>query len=370
MKNNVPHLLVYISGHGFGHVAQTAPVLNRLRQLLPELRLTICSTAPRHILQTRIDGNFDHISHAADFGMVMASALDVLADESLAAYREFHRDWPQRVAREADRIISLKPDFVFSNVAYLPLAAARQAGIPCAAMCSLNWADIFSHYCGEMPGGTAILQQIRDAYAAADAFLRVTPGMPMSDFLHLKTIGPIARLGDNRRIEINQRLGLKPHEKLVLISMGGIATRLPMENWPGIHGVRWLVQADWNVARDDTFTLESLAMDFTDLLASCDALLCKPGYGSFAEAACNDIPILYVSRQDWPEEACLTTWLARHGRCVEVDREKLESGQLGEALERLWAQPIPTQVVPTGVMEAADYLRGHLAGRSASHPHS
>lgn len=356
MKNNVPHLLTYISGHGFGHVAQTAPVLNRLRQLLPALRLTICSSAPVEILQTRINGDFDHLPHAADFGMVMASALDVLADESLAAYQAFHREWPQQVKHEAERIARLEPDFVFSNVAYLPLAAAKQAHVSCATMCSLNWADIFAHYCGQMPGAVEILQQIRDAYTAADAFLRITPGMPMSDIPNLKTIGPIARHGKNRRVEINRQLGLKPQEKLVLISLGGIATRLPMERWPSIGNVRWLVQADWNVERYDTFTLESLAMDFTDLLASCDALICKPGYGSFAEAACNGVPVLYASRQDWPEAPCLTQWLAQHGPCIEISRQELESGQLDMALGKLWAKHWSAPASPTGIAEAADYL--------------
>jgi hypothetical protein len=360
MSQYVPHLLVYISGHGFGHVAQTAPVLNRLRQLLPELRLTICSAAPAAHLQSRIPGAFTHLPQAADFGMVMASALDVLAQESLHAYREFHRDWHGRVAREAELMAALKPHAVLSNVAYLPLAAARQAGVPRAAMCSLNWADILAHYCGHMPGAAEILEQMREAYAAADAFLRVTPGMAMADLPNLRPINPIARLGTNHRARIDRLLGLKNHEKLVLITLGGIATRLPMESWPKIEGVRWLVQADWGVARADVSTPESLAMDFTDVLASCDALVCKPGYGSFAEAACNGVPVLYVSRHDWPEETCLVEWLAQHGRCVEVGREQLEGGDLRDALAELFGQPRPNAVAPHGIEQAADYLRSSL----------
>jgi UDP:flavonoid glycosyltransferase YjiC (YdhE family) len=361
MTRYVPHLLVYISGHGFGHVAQTAPVLNRLRQLLPELRLTICSTAPATHLQSRIPGEFTHIPRAVDFGMVMASALDVLAQESLHAYCEFHRDWDARVAREAEHIAALKPDAVLSNVAYLPLAAARQAGVSCAAMCSLNWADILAHYCGDMSGAAEILAQMREAYARADVFLRVTPGMLMADLPNLRPIDPIARLGTKHRAGIDHLLGLKNSEKLVLISMGGIATRLPMESWPEIENVRWLVQADWEVSRADVSTLESLSMDFTDVLASCDALLCKPGYGSFAEAACNGVPVLYVSRHDWPEEACLVEWLAQHGRCVEVGRKQLEEGDLCDALtELLGQQPRPDAAAPRGIDQAADYLRSSI----------
>jgi hypothetical protein len=360
MSQHVPHLLVYISGHGFGHVAQTAPVLGRLRRLLPQMHLTVCSAAPSSHLHSRIPGDFTHLPQAADFGMTMASALDVLVPESLAAYREFHRDWHGRVAREAEQIAVLKPHMVLSNVAYLPLAAARQAGVPCAAMCSLNWADIFAHYCGNMPGAPEILQQMREAYASAGAFLRVTPGMPMADLPNLRPVGPIARLGANRRGRIDQLLGLGTHEKLVLITLGGIATRLPMESWPQIKGVRWLVQADWGVVRADVSTLESLQMDFTDVLASCDALVCKPGYGSFAEAACNGVPVIYVSRPDWPEEPCLVEWLARHGHCVEVARQQLESGDLRDALAGLWGRGRPDAMAPDGIEQAADYLRSSL----------
>ena len=70
----------------------------------------------------------------------------------------------------------------------------------------------------------------------------------------------------------------------MLVSMGGIASRLPIERWPRIGGVRWLVEQSWQVGHPDAIVLESLPMNFSDLLASSDALVCKPGYGSFVEA--------------------------------------------------------------------------------------
>jgi hypothetical protein len=42
----------------------------------------------------------------------------------------------------ADALRALAPDLVLANAAYLPLAAAAQAGIASAGMCSLNWADL------------------------------------------------------------------------------------------------------------------------------------------------------------------------------------------------------------------------------------
>ncbi len=346
------HLVVSISGHGFGHVAQTAPLLNLLHERMPQLRITIRSAVPLNHLRSRIRAPFDHLQSYGDIGMVMSSALDVRTEDSRLAYEAFHAGWEARVADEARLLRDLGADMVFSNVGYLPLAGAQHAGIPNAAMCSLNWFDIYHHYTRD----DVIAAQIHGCYAGADAFLRTTPGMAMETLPNLVPVAPIAAVGENRRDELDRRLRLSRDEKLVLVSMGGIASRLPMERWPRIDGVRWLVQDSWQVRRADAITLESLPIGFGDLLASCDVLLCKPGYGSFVEAACSGKPVLYVDRPDWPESPALTAWLHRHGKCLEVPRRKLEDGDIAAELECIWHLPQPEKVRPEGAAQVADWL--------------
>ncbi len=395
------NLVVSISGHGFGHVAQTAPILNLLHERMPRLRLTVRSAVPLTHLRSRIHAPFDHLQSHGDIGMVMSSALDVLVEDSRAAYRAFHADWDARVAEEAHLLRELAADAVFSNVGYLPLAGAQQLGIPSAALCSLNWFDIYRHFCVPHPvhpdrttshstrlsanasqvagyehvegrgvhASTSsvrtvdeiIAGQICASYANANAFLRTTPGMEMAALPNLIPVAPIAAIGENKRDELNRRLRLSKEEKLVLVSMGGIAGRLPMERWPRIDGVRWLVQDSWQVAHPDAIVLESLAMSFGDLLASSDALLCKPGYGSFVEAACSGIPVLYVSRADWPESAALTDWLQTHGACREISRDQLESGAVAQELVGLWSAPPPALTSAAGASQVADWLIDNLA---------
>jgi UDP:flavonoid glycosyltransferase YjiC (YdhE family) len=352
----MPHLVASISGHGFGHVAQTAPVLDRLHQHMPDLHITVRSAVPPAHLHTRISAPFTHLPGAGDIGMEMSSALDVRIGESRAAYHAFHADWERRVADEARLLRELGADMVLSNVAYLPLAGAQLAGIPNAALCSLNWADIYRHYFGD----DGISRQIQSCYADADAFLRATPGMAMDDLPNLIPVPPIAATGINRRAELDLLLRLSAGEKLVLVSLGGIASRLPIERWPRIAGVRWLVQQSWLAEHPDAITLESLPMDFSDLLASSDALICKPGYGSFVEAASCGVPALYVNRTDWPESAALITWLQRHGLCREVSRAVLEQGRIAAVLEEIWNAPRPKPVIPAGAEQVAEWLAERL----------
>ena len=370
-----PHLVVSISGHGFGHVAQTAPVLNALHRLLPELRITVRSAVAVEHLRSRIHAPFTHLMSEGDIGMIMSSALDVCIEESRAAYYQFHSNWDKRVEEEAQILRDLKADFILSNVGYLALAGAQRAGIPNAAMCSLNWADIYRHYCVDLPASPAqtedqiIVRQIHASYANADAFLRATPGMEMNNLPNLLPVDPIATVGINRRGEINRQLKLSPDEKLLLISMGGIASRFPLENWPRTEGVRWLVQESWQVQHPDAIVLESCQtknfcpgtrMTFSDLLASSDALICKPGYGSFVEATCSGIPVIYVNRPDWPESPALVEWLHQYNRCMEVSRPAMESGMINDQLTHIWQAAHPVQVRPTGALQVATWLRSKL----------
>ncbi len=367
MRAKTPHLLVAITAHGYGHTTQTAPVINALRERIPTLRVTVRTTVPRALLAARIAGTFAQMPVATDFGMVMASAVEVRAEASAAAYTEFHRDWPRRVNDEAAALAALAPDLVLCNVPYLTLAGAALAGIPAVALCSLNWADIYRHYCGHRPDADEIHAQILAAYNSAACFLQTEPSMPMVDIAHRRAIGPVARVGLDRRAELRKRIDATETTRVILIAPGGMPLRLPMEDWPRTPGLRWLVPAEWKANHPDAVALESLGLHFIDILRSCDALVGKPGYGSFAEAACNGVPVLYVSRGDWPEEPHLIRWLARHGRCAEIARTQLPRGEIHDDLERLFAVPAPSVVAPSGIAEAAEYLATTWLDRAAAH---
>lgn len=138
--------------------------------------------------------------------------------------------------------------------------------------------------------------------------------------------------------------------------MGGIAYRLPVEDWPRLLGVRWLVPAAWQCRHPDALAFESLDLGFTDLLASVDAVITKPGYGTFTEAACNGTPVLYQRREDWPEQDCLIDWLENNGCCGEITEQALTVGDLAAALDTLWSQPKVSVPACEGALTAAQRI--------------
>jgi hypothetical protein len=353
------HLLATVTAHGLGHLAQTAPVIEALRRRVPYLQLTVASTLPAERLRLRIDGPFRIEARALDFGFAMHDAFRVDLPASATRYRALHADWPAQVAQARDWLQGVRPDVLLCNAAYLPLAAAAELGLPAYGMSSLNWADLFDHlYAGE-PWAAPIHAQMLQAYRAATAFLKLRPGMDMSALPNSRWVGPVARLGAARRDALRRQLRLAPDEKVVLVAFGGIDARLPMAQWRFEPGLHWLVPQDWQVAHPQVSAIEALGWHFSDLLASVDALLGKPGYGSFVEAACASTPVLYAPRPGWPEQAPLVRWLQAHARAAEVDEDALRTGALAGRLQQVWTQPMPESVALTGADEVAACLAAH-----------
>ncbi|MFA6121650.1 MAG: hypothetical protein WCT35_05365 [Sideroxydans sp.] len=353
----MPHLLVDVTAHGYGHIAQTAPVVNELARRIPGLRVTVRSAATTSYLQQRFTIPFQHVHTALDFGMTMFNAVEVDVPRSLANYREYHADWEAKVTQAAAEMQALQPDLLFANVPYRSLAAAQVAGVPSVAMCCLNWADIYRHYAPDDAESRAIHAQMLAAYNSAEIFLKVSPTMPMESLNKERTIAPIAQVGVAQRALALSGCGASEGDRLVLVAMGGIDYRLPMEKWPRIAGVRWLVPQAWDIQRDDTSALETMGMSFSDLLASCDVVLTKPGYGTFAEAAYVGVPVIYVSRGEWPEQPYLVDWLRRHGVCVEVAQAMLEQGNMRAVLAEACSTKRSQPELGSGVIEAADILQ-------------
>lgn len=355
------HIVVSISGHGLGHVGQTGPLIHTLHRKLPSLKVTIRSPIAEAVLRSRIKVDFDYAHVESDFGVLMKSPLEVDVERTAAAYRTLHADWARHLDQIEAELAALRPDMVVANVAYADLAAAANRGVPAIAMSCLNWADLYDYYCGDRPEGEAIHRQMLQAYNSTEVFLQAVPTMPMENISSRHPIGVVAPIGVARRPELAALLRLSTDEKLVLVTLGGMAHRFNTEHWPASQGVRWIVPAEWEPRRPDIAVFEHLGLSFTDVLRSCDALVGKPGYGSFTTAACNGVPVLYVERWDWPEQSYLIEWLTEHGRCRRISVEQLLQGNLRGDIDELLQQPPMPSPQPNGAEVGAHIIAERLA---------
>jgi len=352
-----PHLLLALSGHGYGHLAQCAPVINVLRQRLPELGLTVCGSLPCEVIAARIDGEFDYRQAELDPTLQMLNAWEVDVPASWRVYREFHRNWVQGFQDDLELLEQLSPDLVLVDVPYRILSAAAQCRIPAVALCSLNWAAIYAAYCDDGHEDRHILEQIMNGYRAAGLFLAPTPAIPMPELDNVVTIGPIARQGCRQREVLLERCAAGREVRAVLVALGGIATALPIDNWPTIEDVIWIFTDPMQSPRNDMLDLLALEMPFIDVLASVDVVLTKPGYGTYAEAVCHGVPVLTIERRDWPETTCLNSWAQQHGHLEVMTREQFLGGRFAPQVNVLLAKPARPAIEPDGISQAVDQIQ-------------
>jgi hypothetical protein len=99
-----------------------------------------------------------------------------------------------------------------------------------------------------------------------------------------------------------------------------------------------------DLGRDDTrFVRDELGIPYLSLVAACDAVFTKPGYGIVAEATAQRTRILYTDRSDFPEYPHLVRWLDDNGTAAHVAAADLgtERGAaaIGRSLDALFAMP-------------------------------
>jgi hypothetical protein len=344
-------LLVNITAHGWGHLSQTALIIDGLKQRVPGLDLIVRSGIEPAVLTNRLGTDIHCISSDDDFGLVMETPFAVDQTATFGRYQEIHDEFDRHVDSIVALIETHDCHAVLSNVSYLAIVAARRVGVPAFAYSSLNWGDIFATYCGSMPGADAIHVRIQQSYREADRFFRLAPSMPMSWLQTVAVPSPVSRVGHNRSVELRRHLGVDTLTPLVLCAFAGLTPDHPPRfvREPGklliIGPSAWTSLAPTLVRADD------VPLSFADLIASVDLVVSKPGYGIVAELACAGTPAVLVSRNDWPEEPYLLDWLNQHGRSALVpnldDRSHTE---LHAALLRLRAMPAPRRPEPAGNM--------------------
>ena len=117
----------------------------------------------------------------------------------------------------------------------------------------------------------------------------------------------------------------------------------PLE-WPGRRNIR---------------AVDRNAVGFSDVLASCDVAVSKPGYGILSDCVANVKPLVYAEREDFIEYSLLERELKRFLANVHIPAVDLYAGRLEPALASVPAAPAPPETLPGGGAEmAAEILMG------------
>ena len=361
-------LAVYVSGHGFGHAVRTGTVLRALHERMPDLQVTLVSTAPEEVAREAAFPGVGYRPAATDVGLVQRNALEIDEAGTAAAAAEFQKGYRRRVDEEAAWLAGAGARLVLGDVPPLAFDAAHAAGIPAVGLANFSWDWVYAHLAARQPALGVAAEEAAAAYAKAALLLELPFAGDLGAFPVRERIPLVARRPTYTREESLRRLGLEPGAPVVLVSFGGIGMPgLRLERLGALEAFRFLVtegagETAENVHRVDPGTLRGRGLGYADLVAASDVVLSKPGYGIVSDAIASGTRILYTERGDFPEYPVLVEGMARWIPAVHATNADVVAGRLEGPLRRVLALPVPEPPPLDGAEAAAARLESLLGG--------
>ena len=344
-------IAAYISAHGFGHLAQMAPVLNRIYQLKPDCRFLIRCALPVIEIEARLDFPFDIEATPVDVGVVQDSAIEEDRQASLIQMKQWISEMDMHINHEISLLRAFQPSLVLSNISPLAFPAARAVAIPGIGIATLDWHTIYSHW---LPKNDSTLESLAAAYRDCDLLLQPPIAMDMNIFPKQQQIPLIASYASAIKSPL-----LKRQSKKALVVFGGSGQPLfDLQALAAMGEWQFLIpdapaETPGNV-QNVYFNNDMRPIDFMPYV---DVVVCKPGYGLMAECWRTGTPIAWVERPDFPEFPMLKGWLENELPSCGMSKADFKSGNWFEALEgaRLHTGSFP-RLATDGAKTAADII--------------
>ena len=339
LLNALPNRIAYfISGHGYGHAVRSARLINTL---LATSQVTVYTSIERAFFERELVADFDYVELELDCGCVQLGALDVDIEATFERYNAINEARVNLLEISCAHLSDQGAELVIGDVPPLAFAAANKLNLPSLAISNFTWDEIYAEYSHDDPRFIPLLESIRKDYACADSYLRLYPGLPDHPFRHDSPTGMLCRTNARERELVAQQLQLDLKRKWCLIYIGEY----------GVDGIAWQRLKrfhDWQFL--GLYPLPGAAenyqqiqlhreIDHADVLANCDLVLGKLGYGLVSECLYWGRPIAYTPRARFAEHAVLSDAVRHHGLGLELSHEDLSACNLDNAL--LWSERNP-----------------------------
>jgi L-arabinokinase len=361
-------LAVYVSGHGFGHSTRTAEVLRKVRERAPELPITVVTSAPSFLFEGVVTPPLTVRPIECDIGLVQRDALVIDEAATAGRWREFAAGWNELVDFEARWLKASRARLVLADIPPAAFAAAETAGVPAVALGNFSWDWIYAHVARRQPDLEEAAKVAREAYAKAEALLRLPFAGDLSAFRSIEDIPLVARRPRRSRQEARGALGWGG-EPTVLLSFGGPGLPgIDLAAYGALSEYRFVLtgasgdgEPPPNLARLGGAELHAAGLEYTDLVRAADVVVTKPGYGIVTDCIGAGTRMVYTDRGDFPEYPILSREMKRYLPAVHATNDEVRGGRLGPALEAVRALPVPARPRIDGAAVAAEWLLARLA---------
>jgi hypothetical protein len=359
------HLLYYITAHGYGHGIRSCAICNHIPA---DIRLTIRTALPLPFFSDELKRPFEYHPAQFDCGCVQQDGVTADVTATLHAYAAIAQRNAALLPQEAAWCREHGIDGIVSDIAPFPFEVAATLAIPSVAATNFTWYDIYAEYTRQFPWFASYLAAIDAQYQAAGLLLAFTPANPMPSFRTRITVPVVGKTGQSRAESITAHFNVAAGKKCGLIYIGNY----------GLDRVRWERMerfGDWEFfglyplpgAPPNYHVVNKKSFSYQDLTASMSCLIAKVGYGIYADAILNGLPLLHLPRPDFAEYPVLAAALQEWGGAYCLDTPafcNLEWDQpLAECARRPRPQPAQAHGAALCARAIVDFVKKSIGNR-------
>ncbi len=351
----ITRIVVYVSGHGFGHAIRIAEVIATLGRQRPNWHFDVRTRVSPDLFQ----GPAVQV-HPLETGPGVAETAGTLAidrDRTVRLVAQFLRNAEELVESEAAYVSKANATVIVADIPFLAGEISHRTGVPCVGIGNFTWDWVYEPYFEDQPRiHQANLDRIRDAYGKMQLFLRLPMSHDTRVFKSILDVGLVCRHSKKNRETTCGLLGVDVQDSkpLVFVGMRGqlpvkvlaeAAERSPDVNfvWLGQDSVKGLANVKDFIPNED--------LTYTDVLAASDVVISKLGYGIIADCVANRTGILFPPRFGFREDELLRPAAFKYLRASEISLDDYESGRWSTRLGELIRSDAPGHSLATSGAE-------------------
>ncbi|MEL4898630.1 glycosyl transferase [Crocosphaera sp. Alani8] len=315
-----PIIYLAATGHGFGHAVRISTVANAILNLCPDSLIIMATTAPRWLLESYISGDFIYRPMAFDVGVIQSDSFKMDKIATLKKVQELYdkREW--LMAGEINFLKTNQVDLILADIPPLMAPIAKLAGIPCWMMSNFGWDFIYEPWGQEWQG---IVEWIKECYQQCDRLFRLPMAEPMSGFNSITDVGLTKGSSRYQIDDLRDKFNLTAsREKTILLTFGGLGLQqIPYANLAQFSDWQFITLDAKAPDLDNIIKVTDSAYRPFDFMPLCSRVVSKPGFSTFSETMCLDIPIVSLMRNDFAETAFLLEGIRNYAdhQIVEID---------------------------------------------------
>jgi len=370
----VSHLIHFaITSHGLGHLTRAIAVANELHRQEPSVQIAFSTTLPEERLRQELSFPFRYRSCAYEPGVAQKNCFQIDPEQTRQEYRRFFAQRASKLCEEEAFLNEVQCTGVVSDASALAIRAASQCGIPNLLLANFTWDWILEPIL-TAPKDLVILDLLRSDYASGMLHLQYPFGPATSPLPRTAPAPMVSRSANLSAAQVRSQLKLPPRDqdplRMVLVCPGGWEP----DAWDPIqveNGTHYRLVCVGNLPITSQQPCLHLAHDlpqgirFTDLVATADIVLTKPGYGMASECVQHQTPILCIERPDFRETSLLLEQLRSLGPVGQLSLEDFFAGRWKNALDHTLAQETPWSArEPRAAETVARSILHHFASAS------